>query len=151
MDEYSGVSESEFNMWRAIFAFSLIDNVLSLEEQQLLKSYKAKVPFSKRQLEILGSDFNKPQDVEFFYKQITDTEDKKKFCVLARALVWCDGDMDAQEKEILKRAACLNIPEGREILSGTRGHPHIKNYYQEYAKAGVIGLFNVPHQLDMVS
>lgn len=145
------VSESEFNMWRAVFAFSLVDHVLTLEEQELLKSYKAKVPFSKEQLEILGKDFKNPQDIEALYNKITEKDDKKRFCVLARALVWSDGDMDAQETEILKRVACLKAPEGREILSGTRDHPHINTYYQEYAKAGVMGLFNVPHQLDMLS
>jgi len=149
MGESAGVSESEFNTWRAVFAFTLVDHVLSLEEQKLLKSYKAQVPFSRSQLEILNADFEKPQDVEAFYRKITKAEDKKRFCVLARAVVWTDGDMDAQEIEILKRVSCLKEPEEREILSGTRGHPHVEHYYQQYSKAGVVGLFEAPHVLEM--
>ncbi|PZP57379.1 MAG: hypothetical protein DI586_00370 [Micavibrio aeruginosavorus] len=146
-----GISDSEFNMWRAVFAFSLLDNFLSLEEQKLLRSYKAKTPFSKEQLDILSHDFERRQDIGNFYNRITDAEDRKQFCVLARALTWSDGSMGAQEKEILKRASCLDTEEGREILQSTRDHPHLKHYYQSYSKAGVVGLFSVPHQLDMVS
>ncbi len=146
-----GISDSEFNMWRAVFAFSLLDNFLSIEEQKLLKSYKAQVPFSKQQLNILARDFETRQNIEIFYQKITDEDDRKQFCVFARALTWSDGNMDAQEKEILKRASCLDTEKGRKILESTRDHPDLNHYYTQYAKAGVVGLFNVPHQLDMVS
>ncbi len=40
MDETikEGITESELYMWRAVFAFSLVDNILSLEEQKILQS-----------------------------------------------------------------------------------------------------------------
>ena len=40
------ITESEFNIWRVVFAFAFVDNNLSLEERQLLKSYLSQVPFS---------------------------------------------------------------------------------------------------------
>ncbi len=138
-------------MWRAVFAFSLLDNFLSIEEQKLLKSYKEQVNFSQNQLDILARDFETRQNIEVFYNKITEAGDRKQFCIFARALTWSDGNMDAQEKEILKRASCLNTDEGKEILKSTRNHAHLEHYYQNYSKAGVVGLFNVPHALDMVS
>lgn len=149
MGQSMGISDSEFNMWRAVFAFALVDNVLSLEEQEMLRSYKAQVPFSLQQLQILSSDFSTRQDVEGFFKKITEDKDKKRFCVLARAIVWSDGDMDKQEEEILKRVACLKTEEHRHHLVETRGHRFIDEYYQQYAKAGVVGLSDTPHILQM--
>lgn len=126
-------------MWRAVFAFTFVDNVLSLEEQQLLQSYLSQVPFTVDQLATLRQDLLHPQDVETLYKQISDSEDKKRFCVLCRAIVWCEGDMNAQERKILQKVSCLKS-DPDEILVSTRNHPHINDYYQSYAKTGMVGL-----------
>ena len=145
-----GISDSEFSMWRAVFAFTFVDNTLSIEEQELLQSYLQKVPFSGEQLERLKEDMRNPdKDVVSLYRKITNPEDKKRFCVLARAIVWCEGDMAEQEKKILKKVSCLSEPEEEEIFHSTRNHPHIHTYYQEYAKAGMVGLFKTPHSLEI--
>lgn len=137
-------------MWRAVFAFTFVDNTLSLEEQELLQSYLKKVPFSHSQLETLKNDMRNPsKDVVGFYRKITNKADKERFCVLARAIVWCEGDMDAQERAILKKVSCLSEPEEEEIFHSTRDHPHINTYYREYAKAGMVGLFKTPHSLEI--
>lgn len=135
-----GVSESEFNMWRAVFAFSLVDNMLSLEEQKLLQTYLNTIPLSDQQLKILKGDFKDPQDVEALYRKITDPAHKERFCALARALVWCEGDMEKQEEIILRRLHCLSEGEGHDILRKSRNHPHLRTYYQSYAKAGMVGM-----------
>ena len=85
----NNIPQSEFDMWRAVFAFSLVDNTLSLEEQKLLQSSAKTVPFSQTQIDTLKDDFKKPQNVEDLYRKITDPKDKQRFCVLARALAWC--------------------------------------------------------------
>jgi hypothetical protein len=134
----SGISDSEFIMWRAVFAFATVDGVLSLEEQQLLQSYRHKVPFSMKQLEVLGQDMKEPQDVVALYKKITRPEHKKRFCVLARALSWCEGDMDKQEQAILKHLDCFKTGADANILRSTRGNPHVHDFYQEYARVGTV-------------
>ncbi len=149
MAQKSGITESEFYMWRAVFAFTFVDRRLSLEEQELLRSYLIKVPFSDGQLARLKDDLRNPQDVVGLYRKITRSEDKERFCILARAIVWCEGDMDAQERAILKKVFCFGEKEEEEILKSTRDHPHIKTYYQNYAKAGTMGLFKVPHAVEV--
>lgn len=143
------INASQFAMWRAVFAFSFVDNVLSVEEQELLRSYLAKVPFTKEQLEILRGDLRKPKNVESLYKQITETADRKHFCLLARALVWCEGDMDKQEETILKRVGCLKDMPDSDYLKNSRDHPHLHDYYQQYARAGVMGLFKTPPSIQL--
>ena len=146
-----GIHESEFAMWRAVFAFAYVDNVLSLEEQDLLHTYLKKVPFSPEQLGILKKDLAQPKDVLGLYKKITRAEDKERFCVLARAIVWCEGDMHEQERAILKKVSCFDEEEEEELLHSTRDHPHLHNYYQQYAKAGMMGLFKPPPGLQMIA
>lgn len=145
----TGVGASEFAMWRAVFAFAYVDNSLSLEEQEILNSYLAKAPFSIAQRMILKDDLQHPKDVTTFYKQITRPEDKTRFCVLARAIAWCEGNVSAQEKYILKKMSCFGEVVDEEILLKTRHHPHVETYYNQYAKSGMIGLFREPHILEI--
>lgn len=131
------LGDSEFQMWRAVFAFALVDNILSMEEQNLLRTYYNAIPFSDAQRETLRNDFLHPQDVEKLYNRITEPEHRTRFCMLARALVWCEGDMDRQEAEILKRVKCL---KDGDALKESRTHPHLHTCYRNYARAGVGGL-----------
>lgn len=132
-----GLDDSEFTMWRAVFAFSLVDHKLTLEEQKLLSQYLSSVPFSVEQTETLRRDFLMPQDVEALYNAISSADHKKRFCELARTLVWSKGDMDLQEKIILRRVACLGKGEGRTILRESRTSEAILRYHEEYEKAGI--------------
>lgn len=143
------VNDSEFYMWRAVFAFSLADNLLSLEEQDILNSHLKTVPFSQSQLATLKDDLRNPRNVEELYKRITHAEDKKRFCVLSRALAWCEGDMDLQEERILKRVGCIKGSPDEEILRGTREHPNLKDFYKHYSKAGMVGLMKYSPGLQM--
>ena len=136
-EKRKGIETSEFYMWRAIFAFSLVDNILSLEEQKLLQSYLNSVPFSQSQIDILKQDFKTPQNVEDLYRKITEPRHKERFCVLARALVWSEGDMDKQEELILRQVGCLGQKADDNVLTRSRYHPDLKTYHQHYAKAGM--------------
>lgn len=145
--EDAAITQSEFYMWRALFAFASVDNAITLEEQALLQSFVRKVSFTREQLSTLKSDLLKPRSVEDLYRQITRYKDKERFCILARAIVWCEGDMIEQEKAILKKLSCFNEDEEEEILQSTRNHPNLYNYYQQYARAGMLGLYKMPPEV----
>lgn len=140
----SGLPESEFNMWRAVFAFSLVDRLLTVEEQSLLSGFLSSVPFSPEQKNILLDDFKNPQDVEKFYGQITDPKDRSRFCELARTLVWSKGDMDLQEKIILRRVSCLGSKEGLDILKNSRDSEWVIGWTEKYEQAGLLGMMQHP-------
>ena len=141
----SGVADSEFNMWRAVFAFSLVDRLLTVEEQSLLSGYLSSVPFSLEQKNILLDDFKNPQDVEKFYNKISDSKDRARFCELARTLVWSKGDMDLQEKTILRRVSCLGSKEGAELLHKSRTSEWVLGYTDRYEQAGILGMLKHPN------
>lgn len=132
-------------MWRAVFAFSLVDRTLTMEEQKLLSQYLSSVPFSAEQVNVLMDDFKLPQDVEKLYNKISDPKDRKRFCELARTLVWSKGDMDLQEKIILKRVSCLGTKEGKATLNESRNSEWVIGYHESYEKAGILGMMQHPH------
>jgi hypothetical protein len=141
----SGVPASEFNMWRAVFAFSLVDRVLSVEEQSLLSGYLSSIPFSAEQKDILLHDFKSPQDVEHHFNSITEGKDRSRFCELARTLVWSKGDMDLQEKIILRRVKCLGNREGRSMLKESRTSKWVLDWTDRYEQAGILGMMKHPN------
>jgi len=131
------IDADEFIMWRAVFAFSLVDGVLSIEEQAILDGHIKDLPFTKHQIERLRNDMKEPQDVEALFNQIEDDANKHRFCELARTLVWCDGDIDRQEKEVLKRVSCIG-DKHRDILTKSGTSLWMKKYMQKYEDAAYI-------------
>ena len=144
MDIRNGLDQSEFAMWRTLFSFALVDQVLTLEEQTLLSQYLTSVPFSQKQRDILLSDMKAPHDVEVLYQQITEAEHRKRFCELARTLVWSKGDMDLQEKIILRRVACIAHGEHWETLKKTRLSDYSDNFHEQYERVGLLGYIQQP-------
>lgn len=149
MTHHKGVDESEFYMWRAVFSFSVADHRLSDEKRRLLKACLVEVAFSKQQLELFRADFEQPQNVVTLYEKITAPEHRQKFCALARALVWCDGDLDRQEDIILKHLPCLGGGEGAELLFRSRHRSHAEACSHLYEKAGMAGFFKVPPSVEV--
>ena len=137
------MTDSEFNMWRAVFAFSLLDNVLSPQGQKLLQPYSKTTEFSQDQNDILMNDYKEPQSVETLYGRITDPKDKERFCALARALAWCGGNLSDLEA-ILKNLSCLAKGAYHDVPACARGHPHLKGHYIKYGQDGMISICKLP-------
>lgn len=142
------MTESEFFMWRAVFSFAFVDSGLSMSERELLSSYLAKADFSEVQKHILKEDINDPPDVQDMYSHVTRPQDKEKFCSLARALAWSEGNIDLQERAILKKLSCFKGGDDRDLLMKSRDESHVHDYYQHYAKSGVIGLMSYPKMVE---
>lgn len=109
MTEEQGITESRFAMWRAVTALVHADNVVVPEERAFLNHYLEEVPFSAEQKEALLQDMEEPHDVWDMFPAITEPEDQSQFFLFARMLVWCDGDLDAQEEALLDRLSDLQM------------------------------------------
>ncbi len=103
------VSESRFNMWRAIFAMAHADNIITKEEEKFMREGLENYPFSKEQRQILEEDIKTAQNVGDCFQKITSHQDRSDFFVFARLLVWCDGDFDIQEQRILTEIQKIHI------------------------------------------
>lgn len=109
------LTESRFYMWRAIVAMVHADGVVTPHELAFVNDFISEIELSSSQLEILRDDLEVVQDIYEMFVQITDKQDQIDFFSLARALSWCDGDFDQQEKEILERLQKIN--DNRDALN----------------------------------
>lgn len=101
VSEQPELSESRFNMWRAVFALAHIDGRVVPEEFEFMGRYLNTVPLSEKQRQTLMRDMEKPGgDVGAFLEKVTEPGDQADFFQFARMICWCDGDYDAQEEAI---------------------------------------------------
>jgi hypothetical protein len=96
-----GVSESEFFMWRGIFALAHADHVVTREEQRFMYRILEKGKFSAQQREILENDMKIPQDSMAMFLKIKEHSHRSRFFYFARMLMWADGDFGEQEQRIM--------------------------------------------------
>jgi hypothetical protein len=95
------LNESQFYMWRTLFALVHADHVVTREEQTFMESALDQLTLTDYQRSILVSDTMESSDIAEMFKRITEQNDRVEFFRHARILVWCDGDFDKQEQEIL--------------------------------------------------
>lgn len=103
------MTESRFNMWRAIFALAHADNKITLEERQFMQDVLSREPFTQEQKDTLRADIREAQDINALFGKITDQTDRTAFFYFARMLCWCDGDFDAQEQNIVMHLSEQNL------------------------------------------
>lgn len=97
----SGISQSQFYMWRTLFAVAHADNIVTDEEIAFMAHVLEDIDFSEEQTEILKDDISNPKDIEMMFRGITEQEDRSKFFDFARDLVWVDGDFGTEEQSVM--------------------------------------------------
>ena len=97
----SSVNQSQFYMWRTLFAVAHADNVVTKEEVEFMAHILEDIDFSEEQTEILKDDIMNAKNVEEMFKGITAQEDRTRFFDFARDLVWVDGDFGSEEQGVM--------------------------------------------------
>lgn len=97
------ISDSRFNMWRAVVALTHADDVVMPEEKEFIRRFYNTVPFTNEQKHQLEAELRKPQDITEIFTKITDHRDRAELIYFARMMFWSDGDYALQEAEILKK------------------------------------------------
>lgn len=97
------LNESEFNMWRTLFALTHADDVVTDEERKFMENALDELNLTDYQRSLLVADTMEAADIGALFQRITDQNDRVEFFRHARALVWCDGDFDQQEQEIIAK------------------------------------------------
>lgn len=95
------VSESQFYMWRTLFALAHVDRYVSNDELRFMVEALEDVPFLEDQITILKQDIKEPQDVFEMYQNIKDDTDRIEFFRFAHDMVWADGDFGPEEQKIM--------------------------------------------------
>lgn len=104
-----GLNDSEFNMWRTIFAMAHADNEVTKDELAFMYDALEKEDFSREQRAILEKDIEVAQDPAELFMKIGKQEDRSRFFYYARMMCWSDGNFDEQEQEIILRLKSLHV------------------------------------------
>jgi len=134
------ITESQFYMWRTLFAMAHADDVVTDEEIRFMMDALEDIPFTPEQMETLKDDIGTAQNIEDMFKKITDDRDQAMFFSFARDLVWIDGDYGAEEQEIMLKLKRLHIQSvDVDKLIGNVGlqlegddEPNLGSYYDGY-------------------
>ena len=100
-NEPKPMTESHFNMWRAMVALTHADHKVTSEEREFMQKKFDGLNFTAEQKDQLNAELDDPQDVTPLFEKITDKRDRAEFVYFARLLFWSDGEFEIQEEEIL--------------------------------------------------
>lgn len=103
------MSESQFYMWRAIFALAHADHVVTAEELDFMQGILQSESFTPDQKAVLEKDITEPQDITKMFMSIAEEEDRSHFFYFARMLCWSDGDFDEQEQKIMLTLKSVHV------------------------------------------
>lgn len=98
-----GVSESEFNMWRAVFAVVHADSTITNAEIRFMAEALERPGLSPAQKHVLEEDIRTPKDCVEMFRSIDEPEHRAEFFRLARKFVWADGDYAAAEQAMMQK------------------------------------------------
>ena len=105
------VNDSQFYMWRAIFALAHADDVVSDEELRFMAETLEDLPFSVEQKATLEQDAKEEQSVEVMFKKISDPVDQAGFFKFASKIAHIDGDFGEEEQEVMLRLKRLHLED----------------------------------------
>ena len=97
------VTDSQFYMWRTLFAVAHADDVVTDEEVRFMVEALEDIAFSPSQRAILNADMKDGQDIEEMFRGITDVKDQAAFFKFARELVHIDGEFDPKEQAVIMK------------------------------------------------
>lgn len=103
------VNDSQFYMWRTIFALAHADDVVSPEELRFMAEALEDIPFSEAQKVILKADTTEAQPIEEMFKRIEDPADQAEFFKFAKQIAHIDGDFGEEEQEVILRLQRLHF------------------------------------------
>jgi hypothetical protein len=117
----SKVSDSEFYMWRTLFALAHADEVVTNEEIRFMAEALEDIPFSPEQRAILSEDIKYARDIGEMFTKITSKQDQARLFSHARELVWADGDFGKQEQDIMIKLIRKHVKDVdlRELVGST--------------------------------
>lgn len=95
------VNESEFYMWRTLFAVAHADNVVTEEEVTFMAGILDDVEFTDEQTKILKDDIVNAKSFTAMFTGITSPEDRINFFEFAREIVWVDGEFAPEEQSAM--------------------------------------------------
>ena len=101
------ISDSQFNMWRAVIAIAHADGTVQPEEKAFLDKTLAKLDavynLSDAQRKTLTDEMQAPQSIATLLPLITEPENRSMLVHFGEILAWADNEISVDEEAILKK------------------------------------------------
>ncbi|MCD8562808.1 MAG: TerB family tellurite resistance protein [Alphaproteobacteria bacterium] len=92
-----------FALWRAVFSLVHADNEVTDEERDYIEGMMQVFRFSEEQRAVVARDLLEAQDVVVFFNALKSERHQKQFFVMARTVLWCDGEFQEEEQAAVER------------------------------------------------
>jgi len=97
------ISDSRFNMWRAVFAMAHADGKIDPDETDYMDKYLGRLRLGPEQQEQLRREAANPPDMEEVIENVTQPLDRSELVYFARLLAWSDDEMHDDEDVLLAK------------------------------------------------
>lgn len=111
------VTESQFYMWRTLFALVHADDFVAPEELEFMREVLEDVDFSEEQKQILHADIVQPQSAVTMFQNVSESKDQDKLFHFAYNLMWVDGEFDENEQRLMNE-----LQAEYDKMKEARGH-----------------------------
>lgn len=105
----SVITDSQFYMWRTVFALAHADDIVTDEELRFMAETLEDIPFSNAQKTVLHKDAKEEQSVEAMFQKITEPLDQAEFFRIASQIAHADGDFGEEEQEVMLRLKRIHL------------------------------------------
>lgn len=92
-----------FKLWRAVFSLVHADDEVTEEEKGYIEGMMHVFRFSDEQRKIVAQDIANPADVVGYFAAIKSERHQKQFFIMARTVLWCDGEFQEAERRAVER------------------------------------------------
>lgn len=92
-----------FALWRAVFSLVHADDEVTEEERGYIDGMMHVFRFSDEQKSIIARDLDEAEDVVKFFSALKSERHQKQFFVMARTVLWVDGEFQDAEKQAVAR------------------------------------------------
>jgi len=97
------ISESKFQMWRAVVAMAHADGRVSKEERDFIHSYFKSLNLSDEQKEQLQRELDEKADFDAILPLISEPADRAQVVHFSRVLCYRDGEFHPTEQNLLEK------------------------------------------------
>lgn len=92
-----------FALWRAVFSLVHADNEVTEEEKGYIEGMMQVFRFSDEQRAVVARDLQEAGDVVAFFSALKSERHQRQFFVMARTVLWCDGEFQEAERQAVAR------------------------------------------------
>ena len=149
---FDSPEDDVFNLWRAVFALAHADGEVLPDEYEYILAMMEVFNFSEEQRNLIELDIQSKPDIGALFDQIESAELQKRYFVMARTIIWCDGEFHENERKIisdLKERLGENVEQFSNELNWIEKKPVMPSFKDDDSREEKLMRGLMRHMLDI--